>query len=414
MELPRSVDELQAIVRRANRLRAVGSAHSWSLGVVTEDTVVSLDGMREVVAIDPSARLATVQAGIKLKELIAALDRRGLALANLGSIAEQSLAGAISTGTHGSGIAFRCLADQVQSLSLVDGRGDVVRVDRGHPDFDAIAVGLGCFGVVHEITLSVVPAFQMHAITDTASFDEVIENLDAFVHGFDHFKLWWLVPGDTAIVFTHDRTNAPRDDGDLASRVLRAFKDEFLSVAVYRSLLALERLDRRRLVPAVNRLLGAQVGKRFERVCQSHVGFLTPSPPVHREAEWAFDLAGAKALLRGYRRLLLESGHTFNFIQEIRFTRGDDFWMSPAHGRDTIWLSLYNIDSEPRWDDQLRRFEAFAREHGGRPHWGKEARFDPTYLASQYPRFADFGARMRAYDPGRKLANRWVDGIFGS
>lgn len=409
VERPTSVDALRRVVTGARRLRAVGSAHSWSTGIHTDDTLVSLDGMRRVLDVDRVARRATVQAGIKLKELIAELEKRGLALANLGSIAEQSLAGAIATGTHGSGIGFRCLADQVQSLSLVDGRGEIRRVDRGDPDFDAVVVGLGAFGVVHEITLSVVPVFQMHAITDTAPFDEVIESLEDRLRTYDHFKMWWLVPEDSVIVFQNRRTNEPRNDSDLE----RWFKDEFLSVVVYRTFLGLQKLERKRLVPAVNRILGGQVGKRFERICKSHVGFLTPSPPVHREAEWAFDLADAKALLRGYRRLMLESGHTFNFIQEIRFTRGDDFWLSPCHGRDTIWLSLYNIDSDARWDDQLRRFEAFARAHGGRPHWGKEARFDPDYLASQYPRLGDFDARMREYDPQRKFANRWIDGIFG-
>ncbi len=409
VERPRSTEELQALVRRARKLRAVGSGHSWSTGIITDDTLVSLDAMNRVIDVDEGARRVRVQAGIKLKDLIALLERRGLALANLGSIAEQSLAGAISTGTHGTGIAYRCLADQVESLSLVDGRGDVRRLYRDHPDFGAAVVGLGCFGVIHEITLSVVPTFQMHAVTDTARFDEVVQNLDQYLREYDHFKLWWLVPEDTVIVFKNKRTDAPRNDSDR----MRWFKDEFLSVAVYRTLLTLQRVERKRLVPAVNRILGGQVGKRFERICKSHVGFLTPAPPTHREAEWAFDLADAKRLLKEYRALLLGSGHTFNFIQEIRFTRGDDFWLSPCHGRDTVWLSLYNIDSDARWDDQLRQFEAFARRHGGRPHWGKEARFDPDYLAAQYPKLADFDALMRAYDPDRKFANRWVDGIFG-
>ncbi len=410
VEYPRSTEELRRVVTRAKKVRVMGTRHSWSTGIVTDDTLISLDAMNRVLAVDGVARRVTVQAGIKLKDLITQLEYRGLALANLGSIAEQSLAGAVSTGTHGSGIAFRCLADQVESLALIDGRGEERRLERGHPDFDAAVVGLGCFGVVHEITVSVVPTFQMHAVTDTASFDEVVENLDDYVRGYDHFKLWWLVPGDSVIVFKNRRTTAPRNDSDL----VRWFKDDFLSVAVYRSLLALQRVERARLVPAVNRVLGGQVGKHFDRVCKSHVGFLTPSPPVHREAEWAFDYANARTLLKAYRALFLESGHTYSFIQEIRFTRADPFWLSPAYGRDSIWLSLYNIDSAPRWDDQLRRFEAFARAHGGRPHWGKEATFDPAYLKAQWPELEAFGARMRAYDPERKLANRWVEAIFGA
>ncbi len=409
LEMPTSAAEIKAIVRRSKKLRVIGTGHSWSRGVVTEETLVSLDRMNRVVEVDRAALTVTVEAGIKLKHLIVELEARGLALANLGSIAEQSLAGAISTGTHGTGIGFACLASQVVALRLVDGEGRDRRLEKGDPDFDAVVVGLGAFGVVCEMTLRVVPCFQLHALTDLAKFDDVIANLDDLVRGHDHFKLWWLVPGDDVIVFQHRRTAEPRNDSDLK----RWFNDDFLSVVVYRSLVALEALDRKRLVPLVNRVLGREVGKRHERICKSHVGFLTPDPPVHRETEWAFDYARAKELLPAYRRTLLSSGHTYNFIQEIRFTRGDDFWLSPARGRETIWLGMYNMDAPARWDDQLRQFEAFARAHDGRPHWGKEATFDSAYLAPHYPRWDAFRTLARRYDPDRKLVNDWLATTLG-
>ncbi len=407
---PTTLDELRQVVKTASRLRVFGSGHSWSDCPVTEDTLVSLDAMNRVLSVDKAAGRVTAQAGIKLKHLIAELERHGLALANLGDTAETSLGGALATGTHGTGVAHRCLADQIVSLSLVDGHGEVRHLDRDHADFPAVAVGLGCFGVVYEVTLTVVPVFQMHAVTETEPFDRVIEELDDYLRDYDHFKFWWLVPEDTVIVFKNRRTDAPRNDSDM----LRWFKDEFLSVLVYQTLLVLQQFERRRLVPAVNRVLGRQIGKRFERICKSHVGFLAPTPPVHRGTEWAFDLADAKSLLREYRALLLASGHTYSFVQEIRFTRGDDFWLSPAYRRDSLWLTVYNVDSPERWEDQLRQFEAFARRHGGRPHWAKEADFDPAYLKSQWSQFEAFDALMRSYDPQRKFANRWVEQIFGS
>ena len=406
---PGSAAELREVVRRSARVRVMGSRHSWSRAIVTDDTLVSLERMTRIVAVDEATLQVTVQAGVTLRALIAELDRRGLALANLGSIDRQTVAGAISTGTHGTGLAFQCLAAQVVALRLVDGRGEERALRRGDADFDAVVVGLGCFGVVYEVTLQVVRSFQIHAITERAPFDDVVDRLDEHLRAYDHFKLWWLVPDDHVIVFKNRRTDAPRNDSDL----VRWFKDELLSVAVYRSLVALQRLDRKRLVPLVNRLLGREVGKRYERICKSHVGFLTPDPPVHRETEWAFDLADAPRLLREYRRALLDSGHTYNFIQEIRFSRGDDFWLSPAYGRDSIWLGMYNMDSDERWADQLRAFEAFAVRNGGRPHWGKEAGFDPAYLRGQLPRLEDFRALAAQYDPDGKLANDWARRVLG-
>lgn len=297
---PTHASDLARIVANARNVRVMGARHSWSRGIITEDTLVSLDAMNRILHVDRDKLEVTVQAGIRLSDLIAQLETHGLALSNLGSIAEQSLAGAISTGTHGTGLGFRCLADQVQRLTLVDGRGEERTLTRDDPDFDAVAVGLGGFGIIHEVTLSVVPTFQMHAITETIPFDQLIDNLDEIVRGHDHFKFWWLVPNDEIIVFRQQRTDEPRNDSDLK----RWFKDEVLAVFVYRGLLAAQRLYRDPLVVATNRILGREYAKRFERICKSHVAFLTPAPPRHRETEWAFDYADAPRLLRAYRELL--------------------------------------------------------------------------------------------------------------
>jgi L-gulonolactone oxidase len=379
----------------------MGSRHSWSPLIVTDATLVSLERMNQVLELDRELLLVRVQAGVTLKQLVAWLDERGLALANLGSITEQTIAGAISTGTHGTGLAFQCLASQVEALALVDGEGVERRYRRGDSAFDAAVVSLGALGVLHELTLRVVPAFQMHAVTDGARFDEVVDRLDEYVRGFDHFKFWWFVPDERVIVYTHQRTTEPRND----SALKRWFKDELLSVVMYRALLAVGKASRAAFIPAINRFLTTEASRRFERVCHSTHGFLTPVPPRHRESEWAFDLAQAKDLLRTWRALLLESGHAYNFIQEVRFTKADPFWLSPAWQRDSVWLSLYNIDADGPWQDQLERFDAFARAHGGRPHWGKEASFEPAHLAAQYGKLGEFRALMREHDPKQKFVN---------
>ena len=406
---PSTVEEIERAVRDARCVRVVGAAHSWSKGIVTDDTLISLDAMNRVLDVDRDALRVRVQAGIRLKDLIAALDAQGLALENLGSIAEQSLAGAIATGTHGTGIGFKCLADQVQSLSVIDGRGAHRVVDRDHADFPALVVGLGAMGVVYEMTLSVVPAFQMHFVTEMMPFDELVDNLDHHVRQHDHFKFWWLVGDDQVTVFRQRRTDEPRNDSDFS----RWVKDEVIAVGAYRFLLSLQRVRRDPLVRWTNNVISRSYAKRSERICKSHVAFLTPEPPVHRESEWAFDYTDAPELLRAYREMLMQCGHSFSFIQEIRFTAADEFWLSPAYGRDSIWLSLYNIDTEARWDDQRRQFLAFADERGGRPHWGKEAYFDHDTLQRRFPRWSVFAGLRETYDPDGKFANRWLRGALG-
>jgi FAD/FMN-containing dehydrogenase len=405
---PRTVEELATIIRESKRVRAVGAAHSWSPAIVTDDTLVSLDRMRAVIELDRDASQITVQAGMRLRELNRHLDQHGLALANLGSIDSQSIAGVIATGTHGTGREFRCISAQVARLELIDGTGRAVTLERGHPDFAGAVVGLGALGVVHAVTFDVVEAFRLRDVTGLARFDDVIERLEEHVASADHFKLWWLCPNDDAVIYRFDRTDQPAND----SKLRRWFKDRVISVAVYRTLLAVGHASGRRWIPRINRFLSREAGRPLDRITPSHVGFLTPIPPVHAEAEWAFDLADARPLLREYRRLLPDGGHSYNFIQELRFSKADDLWLSPAYQRDSIWLSLYNIDRR-NWPAQIAKFEAFARAHGGRPHWGKEATFDRAYLRSQYPRLDDFTALAARHDPEGKFRNAWLDGILG-
>ncbi|MEJ7597415.1 MAG: D-arabinono-1,4-lactone oxidase [Kofleriaceae bacterium] len=405
---PRTVEELAAVVRESAKVRAVGAAHSWSPAIVTDDTLVSLDRMRGVIALDRAASQVTVQGGMRLRELNAYLDRQGLALANLGSIDSQSVAGVIATGTHGTGGAFPCLSAQVARLELIDGTGCSVTIERGHPDLAGAVVGLGALGIVHGVTFDVVEAFRLHDTTCAERFEDVIERIDEHVAAVDHLKLWWLVPNDDAVVFRYNRTQEPPND----SALRRWVKDRLISVAVYRSLLAVGQLSRRRWIPGINRFLTRQAGKPLDRITPSPIGFLTPIPPSHAESEWAFDVASVKPLLRDYRRMLLDGRHRYSFIQELRFSRGDELWLSPAYQRDSVWLSLYNIDRR-NWPQQLAAFESFARDHGGRPHWGKEATFDRDYLRGQYARLDDFAALAARYDPERKFRNDWLDRILG-
>lgn len=405
---PRDVAELTRTIRGARRVRAVGAAHSWSPAIVTDDTLISLDRMRRPLALDRAAGQVTVEGGMRLRELNAYLDRHGLALANLGSIDSQAVAGVVATGTHGTGRAFRGLASQVARVAFVDGTGRDVTLSRGDPDFAGAVVALGALGVVHAITFDVVPAFRLHDVTGTARFADVIDDLDAVLASADHVKLWWFVPDEDAIVFRFARTDAPATDG----RVRRFVQERVISVALYRTLLAVGQLRERRYIPHINRFLTRAGGRPLDRVVESFRGYLTPIPPIHREAEWAFPAADARALLHAYRRLLPTHDHSYNFIQELRWSAADDLWLSPAYGRDTVWLSLYNVD-RAHWPAQLAKFEAFARAHGGRPHWGKEATFDRAYLRAQYPRLDDFARLAATHDPDRRFRNAWLDGILG-
>ena len=388
--------------------RSMGTAHSWNAQMATDQLLIETHQLSGLLHVDHNNLRVTVAAGTKLKHLSHLLWAQGLCLRNLGSIAEQSLAGAIATGTHGSGIEHRILADQMQSFTLVTPQGEVKLIDRDLTPtlFNLGAVNLGLWGVVTEITLNVMPATQLHEQSGLMPFDAVCDQLPQLVKAHDHLKLWWWPHTDKLMVYRYNRTTQPAND----PRWRQWLMDEFLAVYFYRGLLAWGNTipDHR---PVINRAICAAFMKPIDRIERSYRVFNVPEPPLHRETEWAFDINLAPDILRSYRAMVKARGHRVNFIQEVRFTKADPFALSPCHGRDSVWVGAYQADHR-NWSKLLFDFEALAREFGGRPHWGKE--FSPlgSELRQFYPRLNEFMNVRNELDPGQRLINPYFAQLF--
>jgi L-gulonolactone oxidase len=406
---PETEEEIITVVKNYPKIRMVGTGHSWSGICATNEALLNLDNYNKITKIDKALKLVTVQAGIKLWHLNNLLDKEGLALLNLGSIDQQSIAGAISTGTHGSGIQFQILGSQMVEFSLIkaDGTKHIINKEKDSDLFNACVVNLGCLGVISEITLQVTDAFTLHDYTTTVPFDEVIDNLDDYLKNNDHFKLWWLPPCKDIIVFRYKRTNEKPNDSKL-----RVFlKDHLLSVIIYRFLVFVAKLFPFIAKP-LNTMLTWNMKGPLDRIEKSYKVYVVPEPPLHRETEWTFEISKAKEILRAYKNFITENKYNLNFIQEIRFTKGDDFWLSGCYKRDAIWLGLYNYAHE-KWDKVLPEYEAFAKKYNGRPHWGKEFTMDKNYLHQQYEKMADFKKLKEEMDPSGKFENKFISDLLG-
>jgi L-gulonolactone oxidase len=400
---PETETEIAEALKHSNKLRIVGTGHSWSPICLSTDTLLSLDRYNKVLSLNKENLQVTVQAGIKLWQLNKYLDDNGLALKNLGSISRQSVAGAISTGTHGTGINFPILAGQVEEFKLIKPDGTILKIHRANDEelFNLSVVNLGALGIISEITLNVVPAYCLHEQTYVADLNQVIDNLDAIVNETDHFKLWWFPH-----VYRYTRTQQPAND----SLFRQWFMDEFLSVNVYRLLLKVGNINRNWRTN-INRTLVKKFIHPIDRIEKSYKVFNVPEPPIHREVEWAFDLKVAKELLKEYTGMINTSKHRINFIQEIRFTKADNYALSPCYGRNTMWLGAYNADNFG-WYELMRDFEKLAITYNGRPHWGKEFTLSAKYLSKQYPMFEKFNTVRQQFDPHMKLMNDYIARIF--
>lgn len=410
---PSTESELVELVKTAERhgqtVKAAGSGHSFNDVACTGGRLVLLDRYAAVRSIDRETGRVTVEAGITLEALNEVLAAAGLALPNLGDIAYQTIAGAISTATHGTGARLGNLATQVVELELVTADGSVLRCSAAEkPEvFQAARVGLGALGVVSTVTLQCVPAFRLRAVEAPRKLDELLETMQDLAEGNDHFEFFWFPHTETCLTKTNNRTDEPL-------RVPPAWKawrdDVLLSNHVYGLVCRIGRA-RPSLIPRLARFVAGQLGSR-RLVDRSDRVFASPRLVRFNEMEYAVPRPAAVEAVRAVRALIEERGFRVNFPVEVRFVAGDDIFLSPSTGRDTCYVAVHlarGMDFEP----YFRAVEDVMRSFDGRPHWGKLHFRTAADLARSYPDWERFQAVRRRLDPEGRFANAYTDRVLG-
>lgn len=407
VEHPASVDELAAAVAGASRVRPRGSGHSFTGIAVAPGVAIDLDAWTGIT--DMSGNLVTVRSGTTLHQLNALLDVLGLAMANLGDIDAQTVAGAISTGTHGTGAKLGGLATQVVALELVLADGSLVRCSAAErPDlFAAARIGLGALGVISTVTLRCVPAFVLHAREFPGRLDAVLDEFDHLTAVEDHVEFHWFPHSDRVIVKRNNRVDEPAAP---LSALRRFYEYEVMENGAFGLVCKLARA-----VPTttrtLNRVCGALVSERVYRDV-SHRVFVTPRRVRFVESEYAVPRAALHDVLRELRAAVARLDHGVIVPVEVRVAQGDDIWLSTAHGRDTAYIAVHQYLGMP-YRQYFDAFEQIAGAVGGRPHWGKLHSLTAASLRDRYPRFDDF-RRVRAdTDPGGKFTNPYLDRVLG-
>lgn len=368
---PTSEAEVAEAVRRAvsagRCVRVAGSGHSFSPLVATDGTLLSLDELAGVRC-DADRSEARIQAGTKLHAIGEPLLEQGLAMENLGDIDRQALAGALATGTHGTGVSLGNLPTQVTALRIVLASGETRVCDAGDPDLLAAArVSLGALGVVTEATLRVLPAYCLHERTRRISVADMHDEREAAIARHRHWEFWWYPSRDLCEVKTLDATDAAPDP---------------LPDHKY------ERID------WSSRILPSERDLRFHEMEYSLPAETGPD---------CFDAVRAR----------MQARHAdVVWPVEYRNLAADDAWLSTAHGRATVTLSLHQ-DIRLPYRDFFDDIEPIFLEAGGRPHWGKIHNLSADSLRTLYPRFDDFLALREALDPHHTFTNPHLDRLFG-
>ncbi|MCK2036182.1 FAD-binding protein [Microbacterium sp. SSW1-49] len=416
VERPRSPEGVQRAVQAAASqglaIKAVGSGHSFTGIAVAPGVLLELDDLHGLVSADAATGRVRLLAGTRLHRIPGLLAPYGLAMQNLGDIDRQSISGAISTGTHGTGAGYGGLATQVVGITLVTAAGEFLRIDEEQNSelLPAVALGLGALGIIVEVTLQCVPSFVMHAIDEPAPLDDVLATLDERVAASDHFEFYWFPHTDVAL--TKRQTRLPESTVRQPLPIVGKWVDEtLLSNGVYRVVCAAGQV-----VPAVtppfSRLAVKLTGNREYTDLSNRV--LTQSRTVRfREMEYALPAENVVSAFRAVQALIAQRGWRIEFPIEVRFAAEDDRWLSTAHGRASGYIAVHRY-----WRaDPTVYFEAVEEimlAHGGRPHWGKLHTLDAGQLRERYPRFDDFLALRDRLDPERRFGNRYLERVLGA
>ena len=410
---PAGTAAIAEVVRGAaaagRRVRPIGSGHSFSAIGRPEDVQLVLDRHTGLVDVD-AAGLATVRAGTTLHQLNAELAARGWAMTNLGDIDRQTVAGAVSTGTHGTGAAFGGLAGQLRAMELVLADGTVLRCSpTEHPEvFSAARVGLGALGVLSTVTLQTVPAFALRAEEGSARLADLLADLDAVLTSTDHVEFYWFPHTDRCTTLRN--TRVPLAEAAPPARWRMLWEDEVLGNAGFAAVVAAGRAAPA-LVPPLARLSAAGMAGTA-RTDVAHRVFVARRRVRFREMEYAVPRAAAAEVLGELSRAVAASDWRVPFPVEVRLAAADDVPLSPATGRDTAWIAVHvPARSEP--GEYFATFEAIAGSVGGRPHWGKLHGLDAAALAGRYPRFAEFTALRARLDPTGVWGNAHLDRVLG-
>jgi FAD-linked oxidoreductase len=412
---PRSAEEIAAAVTAAAKegrtLRPLGSGHSFTPAAATSGVALDLSGWTGVVAADIDSGLVTFRSGTTIRELNATLDALGLAAANLGDIDAQTVSGAISTGTHGTGAGLGGIATQVAGLELIlaDGTAVSCSADERPELFDAARVSVGALGVLSTVTLSCVPAFSLAADERPMPLADVLGRFDELAEANDHFEFYWFPYGKNALVKRNNRV-----PGDAAPAPMAAWR-RFLEYEVMENAAFGALCRTGRAIPAaikpLNRLAAASLSKRAY-TAPSHQVFVTPRRVRFVESEYAVPRSALLDVLAALRSGVPGLADPVMFPVEIRVAAADDIWLSTAFGRDTAYVAVHQYAGLP-YLAYFDLFESIATAHGGRPHWGKMHTRPAGYLRSVYPHYDDFLRVRDSLDPGRLFANEYLRQVFG-
>jgi L-gulono-1,4-lactone dehydrogenase len=398
-----------AAVAAGRKISVSGSGHSFTETAMTGGTMMDAGALSGVLEADRSSRLVKVGGGAVLADLNERLHELGLAMENLGDIDRQTVAGAISTGTHGTGAKLRNISSQVVAMELALADGSVRELTaEGDPELlRAARVSIGALGAICSVTLRCVPAFTLHRIDKPVPREEVFETFQERADAHEHFELFTFPYADSALVLERDTVKMPaRPRGRAAAFLNDVVLENWTLEAVSAAGKAMPRA-----IPSLSRFAarlagGSTATDRSDRI------FANERRVRFTEMEYGLPREHGPEAARRVIEWIRSNRYPVFFPIEMRVTAGDDALLSPSHERDTTYIAVHQYRGM-KWRPYFEAVEAIMNEYGGRPHWGKRHFQTAATLAERYPRWDDFQAAREQLDPGHAFTNEYAERVLG-
>eukprot|EP01080_Neovahlkampfia_damariscottae_P000817 gene817-9067_t len=404
---------LQNVRSTHQTIRVVGGGHSMSPIAFSKHNLVNLDFMNKLIDVNTTSKQVTVQAGIRIKDIAKSISKYHLSLSNVGQITEQSIAGAISTSTHGSSsflpkskmLEFGSLSTQIVRMKILDAKGEFHYASKKeNPDlFDAARCSLGALGIITEVTIQCQELHHLEIIESEENFIEVIQDYENYLLNKKYFRFWYIPYTNRSKVIYFQKTTEPKRNGifnKIADSIGLPFVMNIISIA------------RMFNVPPTEFISKYFFVKR-NFIDRPDLVLTAPHPPVYSEIEYFFPIEKLNEVHKEFRKYVLSSKVYYNLISEIRFIAKDDIWLSPFYNRDSVAISVILYDLNSIWESYSNDLEKIFIKHQGRPHYGKHHNRNATNLKHEFEKWDDFLKIRNQMDPDGIFLNDYLKNIFG-
>jgi FAD-linked oxidoreductase len=404
---PSSVEEIQSIVKRCaaekSTIRVIGSGHSFTGLVGNNKTLISLDAYQGVENVDKEKSQAVVRAGTKLKLLGETLLSNGLAQVNLGDIDVQSIAGATSTGTHGTGITLGSVSTQIAEITLVTAKGEVLVCSetQNKETFKAAQVAMGALGIVTKVKLQLVPAYKLKYVKEKVNLDDCLNNLDKYKTQNRNFEFYWFPHTNTIQAKMLNIT----DEAPMKSSVMKYFNDMVLENGAFKVLSELCRMFPS-MSKSVAKISAGAVSTGVD-INYSNRIYATPRLVKFQEMEYNLPAEHAVQAIKEMRESINANNFKVHFPIEVRFVKGDDIYLSPAYQRDSVYIAVHMYKGM-EYKTYFDAMETIFKKYNGRPHWGKMHTRTASELSQLYPMWGKFQEIRHQLDPEGLFMNDYL------